>query len=135
MKKYIILLLVLLLCFFGLVKINKNEYNLWNSNSIIVSTDDKLDTKKVRIKYKNFSGEYIFFDGKQIKDLVNEYGENDFIIEYGNDYYFKFRHLKTNSNHQHDYNFHIFKQDTSLFVDVNIEGIDDRKVRGKMMKK
>jgi len=45
----------------------------------------------------------LIFDGKTENKIPNNYGENDFIIRYGNQYYFPFRHFKTNRMHQHNY--------------------------------
>lgn len=135
MKKQIAIILVILLGIIGLFKLN-NHYAIWNNNSINVTTEGTLNSKKVKIKYGNSvknrslegrkpSSKYsttLYDSGKQKEKLINEYGENDFYIEYDSSYYFEFRHFKLNCNDQHNYNFHFFQKDTSIIVRLDIKG-------------
>ena len=64
------------------------------------------------------------YAGEIKAEMNNAYGENDFIVIYQEQEYAFFRQFKTNRRHQHDYNFHIFKKDDKLFLQVMIVGID-----------
>lgn len=124
----------------GLWKLNKNSFLLWNSNSIKVTTENPLVPNSVKIelgmsvstigcsdstdfflKQEQYT---VLYDGEEKEAILNEYGEHDFCITYGSRYYFFFRHFKFNRRHQHDYNFHFFKKDRTMFVRASIHGAD-----------
>ena len=132
--------MVLVLGGLGLRKMNKDFLLLWNCNSIRVTADKPLSTDKVKIEFgigvnsfdrKNDSNLFVknekynvLFDGELKNKMINEYGENDFLITYDNKYYFSFRQFKFNRRHQHDYNFHFYQKEKKIFVQVEIEGED-----------
>jgi len=133
-------LLVLILGGLGLYRINKDYYAIWDINSINVITDNKLTSDKVKIEFgisvntinrstdedlftrrENYT---VLFDGKTKNNMINDYGENDFLITYDNKFYFSFRQFKLNRSHQHDYNFHFFQRDNKVFIRAEIKGKD-----------
>lgn len=57
-----------------------------------------------------------------IKEIPNEYGENDWIIIYKNEKICKFRHFKTNRNNIHSYYFTLHTDSSNIFCDVYIRG-------------
>ena len=71
-----------------------------------------------------FNNDYdrLIFHGHQVGGLDTDYGENDFLITYGDRYYFQFRHFITNSNDQHDYKLVIDRRGDSLYLSVDIDG-------------
>ncbi len=123
---------------------------LWNANKLSVTTDDKLTTEKVKIQFgdgvntiskKNEIEQFgnnikykIVFDGGVKDRIVNEYGENDFLINYDDNYYYSFRHFKLNRRHQHDYNFHFYQIKNKIYVQVNIIGRDAMAFASPMIK-
>lgn len=131
---------VLILGGLGLWKINKDHYVIWNANSVSVTTDQPLNSDKVKIEFgisvntiSRSTDEDLFrrrekytvlYDAKTKDDMINDYGENDFLITYDNKYYFSFRQFKFNRSHQHDYSFHFFQKDDKIFIGADIEGQD-----------
>jgi len=127
----------------GLWKLNKNSLLLWNSNSIHVTTESPLTADHVKVEFGisvntinrltdtdlfNRREKYtILYDGAAKAQMINDYGENDFLITYDNQYYFSFRHYKFNRRHQHDYNFHFFRKGDKIFIQADIQGEDAMK--------
>ncbi len=152
MKKRTLILsgmLLLLLGGIGLWELNKDFLLLWNSNSINVTTDKPLTTDKVKIEFgisvntinrstdldlfKNRAKYFVLYDGKTKESMINDYGENDFLITYDNKYYMSFRQFKFNRRHQHYYNFHFFQKNDKLFVRADIQGEDDMKFEQQLL--
>ena len=152
MKRNILIIAgFLILILGGLVvwKINKDYYAIWDNNSINVTTDAHLNLDKVKIEFgisvntiSRATDEDLFsrrekyivlFDGIPQDNMINDYGENDFLITYDNQYYFSFRQFKFNRNHQHDYNFHLFQKDNKLFIRADIKGKDAMKFERPML--
>ncbi|HPI19083.1 MAG TPA: hypothetical protein PKY56_01815 [Candidatus Kapabacteria bacterium] len=150
MIKIIIAILIVLLWGLGLCEINKNFLFLWNSNSINVTVDKPLIVGKVKVEFgmsffnsinhsndidlfKNRKQYTLLFDGKKQNSIINEYGENDFLISYDNRYYFAFRQFKCNWRHQHDYNFHIYQKKNKLYIQADIKGNDAMKFEKPML--
>ncbi|GAA5021969.1 hypothetical protein GCM10011506_01850 [Marivirga lumbricoides] len=153
MKRKILLIaefLVLILGGLSLWKINKDYYVIWDNNNIInVTVDDPLTADKVKSEFGisvnsinrstdedlfNKREKYtVLFDGDPQDNMINDYGENDFLITYGNEYYFSFRQFKFNRNHQHEYNFHFSKRDDRIFIRADIKGQDAMKFERPMI--
>lgn len=133
----------------GLVELNKDFLLFWNANSINITTEAPLEANKVKIEFgisvntinrvtdsdlfKNRGKYIVLFDGGPKEEMINDYGENDFLITYDNKYYFSFRQFKFNRRHQHDYNFYFRKMDNRVFVNVDINGEDDMKFERAML--
>lgn len=137
--RYLILLFALgALCVIGLFKLNKDILLLWSANTIHVTADQPLNKEKVKIEFGisvntinretdedlffNREKYSVLFDGKEKEEMINDYGENDFLITYNNEYYLSFRQFKLNRRKQHDYYFHFFEKRDSVFVQVDIKG-------------
>lgn len=152
MKRRILIIsgfLILILGGLGFWKINKDYHAIWNNNSISVTADKPLTPDKVKIEFgisvntiSRSTDEDLFsrrekysvlFDGKTQDNMINEYGENDFLITYDNKYYFSFRQFKFNRNHQHDYNFHFSKKGNKIFIRADIKGQDAMKFERPML--
>jgi hypothetical protein len=142
-------LLILVIGGLGLWKFNKDFLLLWNSNSINVTADSPLTTDKVKIEFgisvntisrstdtdlfKRRDKYTVLYDGESKDKMINDYGENDFLITYDNQYYFSFRQFKFNRRHQHDYNFHFYQKDSKIFIRANIKGQDAMKFERPML--
>jgi hypothetical protein len=152
MKKPFIIpsvLLLLILSGIGLWKLNKDFLLLWYSNSINVTTDNPLSINKVKIEFgisvntisrstdldlfKNREKYTVLFDGNRKENMINDYGENDFLLTYDNKYYISFRQFKFNRRHQHDYNFHFFQKNGKLSVRADIKGEDEMNFERQMI--
>lgn len=152
MKNQLFKILILVIIIFGglgLYNVNKNYYAIYNINSINVTSENPLTSEKVKIEFgnsiyslKRISDKVLLnnqkkyslvYNGKSIKSIKNEYGENDFLIIYDNKYYYLFRQFKTNCNHQHKYNFHFYQKDKKIFIETEIIGIDAMKFEKEML--
>lgn len=134
---------------FGLFKINKDFLLLWNANDISVTTDSLLTSGKVKIEYgisvntisrtndldlfKNRTKYSVLYEGELREPMFNEYGENDFLLTYDDQYYLSFRQFKFNRRHQHDYNFHFYEKGNKVFAQVDISGQDAMKFERPMI--
>ncbi|EMM4086231.1 hypothetical protein WAC87_004262 [Shigella flexneri] len=133
--------LILLIIFFSLTSLyscNKNFLLLWNSNNINVDVKDSISKEKIKIEFgisvntinRETDAELfadrdkyiVLFDGNLKNKMINEYGENDFLITYDERCYLSFRQFKTNRRHQHDYYFDFFNNNGDIFVTVEIKG-------------
>jgi hypothetical protein len=133
----------------GLWKFNKDFLLLWNSNSIKVTTDNPLTIDKVKIEFgisvntisrstdtdlfERREKYTVLYDGEAKDKMINEYGENDFLITYDNKYYFSFRQFKFNRRHQHDYNFHFYPKGNKIYIHADIKGQDAMKFERPML--
>lgn len=133
-------LLIIFLCGFVLWKLNKDILLIWNSNNIDVKTGNSLTKDKVKIEFgngvntinrlndtdlfKNRDKYFVLYDGRLREEMINDYGENDFLVTYNDTYYFSFRQFKSNRRHQHNYKFHFFEKADKIFLKVDIRGQD-----------
>ncbi|MEB7937094.1 hypothetical protein [Escherichia whittamii] len=136
--KAILFLLIIVFCLTGLYSCNKNFLLLWDANNIYVDTKNSISKEKIKIEFgisvntinretdaELFSGRdkyTVLFDGNLKNKMINEYGENDFLITYDDRCYLSFRQFKTNRRHQHDYYFDFFNNNGDIFVTVEIKG-------------
>ena len=142
-------LLVFVVCGLGFWKLSKDFLLLWNMNSIKVTAENPLTVDKAKIMFgvsvntinrptdidlfSNIEKYMVLYDGKKKDNMINDYGENDFLITYDNKYYFSFRQFKLNRRHQHSYKFHFFEKNNRIFIKVNIEGQDAMKFERPML--
>lgn len=119
---------------------------LFSHNSIEVTAEGDLDSKKIVVRKglysinRNsdedlFNGTFqdeIVFKDENSWGLATDYGENDFLIIYDDEYYYQFRHFIFNRQHSHDYKFHLIEQDKGITLSVSIEGKDGMKFTRKM---
>lgn len=80
------------------------------------------DDINVNITHNDENRIRVIYNGRKSKRIKTDYGENDFLINYENKYYYKFRHFIENNNFQHDYYFRLSKREEKIYVDVHIEG-------------
>jgi hypothetical protein len=66
----------------------------------------------------------LIFDGKSCYDTAYEYGENDFLITYDEEYYYQFRQFKFSNRPKHHYHFTLSPSTEGMLLRVNIEGED-----------
>lgn len=96
---------------------------------ISVNTINRASDKDLFAHRKKYT---LLFDGEELNQVDNEYGENDFLITYDNKYYLSYRQFKTKWRHQHEYKFHFHTKDKKVFVHVDNNGVDDMNFDGEM---
>ncbi|MCF2875928.1 MULTISPECIES: hypothetical protein [unclassified Tenacibaculum] len=153
-KPWIIFLSIigfLIMGVFILLKQSNDFLMLWNSNKVHVETENSLTKEKVKIEFgisvntiNRENDLELFFDrgkyiiiynsGRNLNTIINEYGENDFLITYNNEFYYSFRHFKSNRRHQHLYNFKFSKQANDIILNVEIVGTNEMAFERKMLK-
>ena len=113
MNKYLYFIIVLL--FIGCKS---------DRNSLVLECDDTLLNNNIDI-YLKIPPDYpltkVYSDNKYLK-IPNGYGENDWIVVYGDSLAISFRHFKTNKNSTHNYCFNIDIDSAGLFCNVDISG-------------
>jgi hypothetical protein len=131
-KKGLIIFGVLSALIIAFFQLNKT-IKLIDYSSIKVESKNGLQIEKVEIHQGYFSinrkndselFEYknpkIVFDGKETNLIKTEYGENDFLIIYNNQYYFQFRNFVYNDNDSVNYYFTLSKKENVVYVKVQI---------------
>jgi len=150
LNKRIIILGILIVGILAVLKLNNDFLLFWNSNDVSVKTENPLTNEKVKIESgisvntinrandtelftdrKKYS---VIYDGKKKSGILNEYGENDFLITYDNEFYYSFRQFKFNRRNQHNYDFKFSKQANDVVMNVNISGKDGMAFERKMLK-
>lgn len=134
-----VIVVISFLCF-GVWFIHRNIYPLWNANVFNISAEQPLDEEKIKIYFgisvntinrendldlfTNMEKYTTLYNGVENEKMINEYGENDFLITYDDSYYFSFRQFKTNWRAQHIYNIKINQQDGKPFLHIEIKGYE-----------
>ena len=120
------------------------EYGFFGNDNFRFNVSNELSINKLEVKHGftsiNRSSDAILFetkldvifDGKECNKKKIEYGENDFLIIYDNTQYLQFRQFKIHHRSNHDYNFEISQSDSSIYVNILIEGIDGMEFKRKM---
>jgi len=84
---------------------------------------NKLDFKiEMEALGSNTPKALIYYGNKEYK-IPNEYGENEWYFNYKDSIYAYFRHIKTNRNDSHTYNYNFIKRNGKIQVEINIDGI------------
>ena len=119
MKKKNVILLVLfaVLLFVGIFLLN-NRNKLTVDFGNLNPNDFEI---QLSLLLSNHSPVIIYKDGVYY-DIPNEYGENDWLINYKGQKQCKFRHFKTNRRYTHRYKFAIFEKQDTLYCAINIRG-------------
>ncbi|CAL2055558.1 hypothetical protein [Tenacibaculum sp. 190524A05c] len=149
-KKTLIIIVIITIGILSFLKMNNDFLMLWNTNAVNVETESPLTSEKVKIEFgisvntisrtndrvlfSNRERYTTIYDGKQLNEIINEYGENDFLITYDNEFYYSFRQFKLNRRHQHIYDFRISKRVNNIVLKVEIKGKDGMKFERKMLK-
>lgn len=141
-KKIVILILITVLSW-GAWKIIR-PFLRYNTNELYVTAEKPLTIENVVIEKGFFSisrksdkelftgKQDIVFNGKEIRKISNGYGENDFLITYGNTYYYQFRHFKTYRAQMDTYKFRIYQKDGAIMVKVSIDGTDPMELERRL---
>ena len=77
------------------------------------------DNKSIKYEYLS-----LIYKNGVYYDIPNEYGENDWVINYKNQKQCTFRHFKTNCRHRHRYKFGFFEKHDTLYCITDIRGKD-----------
>jgi hypothetical protein len=137
-KRTIILSLtpvIVLICGWGLIKLNKDYTIFWDANYVTVTADTPLTTDNIKIKFGvSLNGcirrhlglsdcRYTVVYDNGLRDKIpNEYGENDYLLTYADEYHLPFRHFKTYRRSQHNYKFHFSQENNEIYAKVIIDG-------------
>ncbi len=89
------------------LKIYQGFFTISRHNDLIMFEDDSKS---------------MFFDGRKLKMITTDHGENDFLITYKDSLYYQFRYFKTNSRMIDDFKFNFYLQNDSLFLNMEIHG-------------
>ena len=124
MKKKNVILLVLfaVLLFVGIFLLN-NRNKLTVDFGNLNPNDFEI---QLSLLLSNHSPVIIYKDGVYY-DIPNEYGENDWLINYKGQKQCKFRHFKTNRRYTHRYKFAIFEKQDTLYCAIDIRGKNSEK--------
>ena len=126
MKKKNVFLLVLfaLLLFVGIFLLNnRNKLTVDFGN---LNPNDFEIQIGLLISDTYHSPVIIYKDGVYY-DIPNEYGENDWLIDYKGQKQCTFRHFKTNRRYTHRYKFAIFEKQDTLYCAIDIRGKNSEK--------
>ena len=126
MKKKNVILLVLfaVLLFVGIFLLN-------NRNKLTVDFGD-LNPNDFEIQLgllisDTYHSPVIIYKDGVYDDIPNEYGENDWLIDYKGQKQCTFRHFKTNRRYTHRYKFAIFEKQDTLYCAIDIRGKNTEK--------
>ncbi len=138
MKK-IYLISIPLLLLISILVLTQERFQFWKSNKFHIEFGKGLDSDSLKIysgnhsvalsnfsidNFKNDLNRFtlIYNEGKQISDIKDFYGENDFILLYNERNYLIFRHIKLNDYSKHKYNITLNKRDDKIIAHIKITG-------------
>jgi hypothetical protein len=84
---------------------------------------NKLDFKIEMEALGSDTPKALIYDGNKEYEISNEYGENEWYFNYKDSIYAHFRHIKTNRNDIHKYNYNFIKRNGKIQVEINIDGV------------
>jgi hypothetical protein len=111
-----------------------SEHGLVNLNKLSVRSTHPLTDGKVKVIQGFFSinrknDSELFYDWPKHQIIYHggnshkpetEYGENDFLVLYDDQYYFQFRHFQTDESEDNSFDFYLIQADTSIYLEVKI---------------
>lgn len=104
--------------------LNRIQCMFFNKNTISISaTDINPDSIVIESIEEN---KVVFKGGKMISKIKNQYGGDNFNILYNKKLLGQAGIFKTNWWHTHDYYFKVFRTNTSISFDFNVEGPDHK---------
>lgn len=86
---------------------------------------NKLDFKIEMVALGSETPKALIFDGVKDYKIPNEYGENEWYFCYKDSIYAYFRHIKTNRNDGHNYNYNFVKRNGKIQIEINIDGVSE----------
>lgn len=134
-KRKVLIFIIVVVAVIGFYIINK-EIKLVDLSTIHITTGKSLSKSKVKIKrgehsisrkndqelFDDKNGDRTIYNGFQTGLLNTDYGENDFTVIYNNEYYLQFRHFLLNTRYQSSYNFFLYMQQDTIYVQADIKG-------------
>ena len=121
-KNVVFIVLFAVLLFVGIFLLN-NRNKLTVDFGNLNPNDFEI---QLSLLLSNHSPVIIYKDGVYY-DIPNEYGENDWLINYKGQKQCKFRHFKTNRRYTHRYKFAIFEKQDTLYCAIDIRGKNSEK--------
>lgn len=107
--------------------INGNRYDV-NVKKLLDKADFKIYQGFFTINRDNDfelfenNSKTLFYNGRNLKKIITDHGENDFLVTYKDSLYYQFRYFKTNCRMIDRLNFSFYQQNDTLFIDVKIKG-------------
>ena len=95
----------------------------FDKNNIIVDGEN-IDINKVTIELMDYPHGIVFKNGKKVKRIKNEYGDNDFKVFYDSLLIAQAGIFKYNWYHTHDYFFYVVKNDSTFDFSFSVKGPD-----------
>ena len=114
MKKFLFLLLFVF--FFSCGKKNSLELNF---SEQLKDVDFKIEMRALGSNIPK----KVIYDGSKKYEIPFEYGENEWYFSYKDSVYAYFRHIKTNRNDGHNYNYNFIKEGDRIKVEIIILGV------------
>jgi len=118
-------------------KINKLLFLLFitlfscgKKNSLELQFSEPLNKLDFEIEMKALGSntpKTLIYDGNKQYNIPSEYGENEWYFNYKDSSYAYFRHIKTNRNDSHNYNYNFIKKDGKIQVEISIDGVSNIK--------
>ncbi len=98
-------------------------------NTLKISFSGEIDRADLRIKMEVLVSIPVtqIYNGQKEFDIPNGYGENEWYFTYKDTLSAYTRHIKTNLNDKHTYQFNFYKEKGKVFVDIDIQGISPLK--------
>lgn len=96
---------------------NKN-----NKLKLLFAKDIQKQDIKIRMEVLGGVPGTEIFNGQTKYSIPNGYGENEWYFSCHERLKGYLRHIKTNANDSHEYNFSFYKNKEKVFVDVDIKG-------------
>ena len=121
-KNVVFIVLFAVLLFVGIFLLN-NRNKLTVDFGNLNPNDFEI---QLSLLLSNHSPVIIYKDGVYY-DIPNEYGENDWLIDYKGQKQCTFRHFKTNRRYTHRYKFAIFEKQDTLYCAIDIRGKNSEK--------
>lgn len=116
MKKLVILVFLIFSAFSSCEKRNNLELKF----------SETLDKSNFKIEMQVLGrdvSKVLIYDGNKQYTIQNGYGENEWYFNYKDSLLGYFRHLKTNRNDCHNYNYNFIEKNGKIQVEVHIDGV------------
>ena len=95
-------------------------------NSLDLKFSETLDKLNFKIEMEVLGSDFskvLIYDGNKQYTIQNGYGENEWYFNYKDSLFAYFRHIKTNRNDSHNYNYNFIEKNGKIQVEVQIDGV------------
>lgn len=95
-------------------------------NNLELKFSETLDKSNFKIEMEVLGNDFskvLIYDGNKQYTIQNGYGENEWYFNYKDSLFAYFRHIKTNRNDSHNYNYNFIEKNGKIQVEVHINGV------------